>query len=117
MISCYIAGPYTADTKEQVDKHIDRAAEAASYYYKRGYAVYCPHLQTSYIDRHYNQGEELEYNDWMRNDIYWLEKCDVIVFLPGWEKSKGAKIERLIAEAMGKSILEWEPGYRKIRGR
>ena len=117
MISCYIAGPYTADTKEQVDKHIDRAAEAASYYYKMGYAVYCPHLQTSYIDQHYNQGEELEYNDWMRNDIYWLEKCDVIVFLPGWEKSKGAKIERLIAEAMGKSILEWEPGYRKIRGR
>ena len=108
MLSCYIAGPYTADTKEQVDKHIKQAAEAAAYYYKRGYAVYCPHLQTSQIDRHHNHANHLTYTDWMRNDIYWLEKCDTVVFLPGSDKSNGAQIERLVAEALGKTIVDWE---------
>ncbi len=106
MKSCYIAGPYTGRCKEEVDRNIDNAAKAAAYYYKRGYAVYCPHLQTSCIDRNYNEDKTLEYDDWMQNDIHWLEKCDVVVFLPGSEYSTGAQIERMVAEALGKEIID-----------
>lgn len=101
--SAYIAGPYTASNPAEKDGNMHRAAEAAFYYHARGFAVYCPHLQTSYIDRHFNKGE-VDYEDWMVNDIYWLEKCDIVVFLPGWESSRGASIEHMVAKGLGKAI-------------
>jgi len=102
--SVYISGPYSAGTTALEDHNIRIAAKAAFRYYKKGYAVFCPHLQTSYIDRNFNCGE-VEYEDWLAVDIYWLSKCDVIVFLPGWEKSRGARIERMAARGLGKKIV------------
>lgn len=42
--------------------------------------------------------------DWltcMRADIKQLVDCDAIAMLPGWEQSKGATLERLIAVGLG----------------
>ncbi len=46
------------------------------------------------------------------NPIYYLAKsieklaeADVVVFVPGWEKARGCKIEYEIAKAYGKFIL------------
>lgn len=46
------------------------------------------------------------------NPIYYLSKsieklaeADVVVFVPGWEKARGCKIEYEIAKAYGKFIL------------
>lgn len=42
--------------------------------------------------------------DWltcMRADIKQLVDCDAIAMLPGWERSKGATLERLIAVGLG----------------
>jgi len=36
----------------------------------------------------------------MRKDIALLLECDIIVMLPGWTKSKGAKIEHFIAKSL-----------------
>ena len=46
--------------------------------------------------------------DWaqcMRKDIAELLTCDAIAMLQGWEKSKGALLERHIAESLGMVIL------------
>lgn len=42
----------------------------------------------------------------MREDIKQLLTCDAIYFIPGWEESKGAQIERSIAFACGIRIIE-----------
>ncbi len=46
------------------------------------------------------------------NPIYYLAKsieklaeADVVIFVPGWEKARGCKIEYEIAKAYGKFIL------------
>jgi hypothetical protein len=47
--------------------------------------------------------------DWiecMLADIPQLIQCDGLVLLPGWEGSKGARIERCIAQSLGKLVLE-----------
>lgn len=44
--------------------------------------------------------------DCMKEDIKELLNCSAIVMLEGWEKSKGAKLERDIAEALGITVYE-----------
>ncbi len=39
--------------------------------------------------------------DYLRYDIAQLSRCESIHFLPGWEKSKGALLERSIAVSLG----------------
>lgn len=45
--------------------------------------------------------------DWlecMRADIAQLVTCDSIHMLPGWEKSRGARLEHHIASALGMKV-------------
>lgn len=43
--------------------------------------------------------DDAPWEEHLRADIPMLLMCDCIVMLPGWEKSKGALLERVIAEA------------------
>jgi hypothetical protein len=100
----YIAGRYTADTPEEVEENVKRAEAVAWLYYLKGYAVFCPHAQTHRIHLRYNGDGIFEYEDWLQADIAWLKDCDVIVFIAGWEESKGARMEHVMAKALGKEI-------------
>ena len=49
--------------------------------------------------------------DWaayMRYDLRQILECDTIVMLPGWEKSTGAKVEFLVANAIGLRVLMFD---------
>lgn len=46
----------------------------------------------------------MRWEDCMRADIPVLITCDAVVLLPGWERSRGATLERHIAEALGMRI-------------
>ena len=97
MESVYISGPYTATTKEQRDANVQRAKAAAQEFARKGYAVFCPHLQS----HGWEDETDLGYDYFLTADLYWLYKCDRIVMLPGWKDSKGAKIEHMAARALG----------------
>lgn len=47
----------------------------------------------------------MTWEDYMRRDIRALMDCTHIAMLPGWEKSRGAKLEKHIAEALGMRVI------------
>ena len=109
--SCYIAGPYTAPTQPRENANILNAAEVAAEYIKKGWACFCPHTHSAIIDQEFNKDKKITYYDWLTLDLYWLAKCDVVVFLPGWEESKGATIEHVAAKNQGKEICYLDESF------
>lgn len=56
-----------------------------------------------------NTGKMPGYTDYMREDIKILAKCNAICMLPGWKRSKGARLEYRIAKILNMQILEFQP--------
>ena len=53
-----------------------------------------------------NIGRMPSYTDYMREDIKILARCNAICMLPGWKRSKGARLEYRIAKILNMQILE-----------
>ena len=50
-------------------------------------------------------GDEL-WREYMRLSLRQISYCDRVILLPGWEKSKGASLEKHIADALGLPTTE-----------
>ena len=50
--------------------------------------------------------ETTTWEQFMRADLGLLEACDAIYMLPGWQKSRGARLEHEHAQMLGKPIIE-----------
>src|SRR2546430_11208554 len=98
----YVAGPYSATTAQRRELNVDAAVDAGIAIFQRGHFPYVPHL-THYVDLRAKQtGITLEWEDFIRWDLPWLERCDALLYLGA---SKGADIERGLAEKLGKRIF------------
>lgn len=96
MGAVYIAGPMTG-----IPQHNYPAfAYVATALRGNGIDARSPHeLDGGSMDRSW---------EWyMREALKMLLECDEIVLLPGWENSRGARIERDVAGALGMSVVEW----------
>jgi nucleoside 2-deoxyribosyltransferase len=91
----YISGPYSAGNREQ---NVQRALRAADLVEDRGFVVFVPHLNHF---RHLRSPKPYAY--WIRSDLAWLEKCDVLIRLPG--RSPGADREVRKARQLGIPVV------------
>jgi len=101
----YISGPYSAATEWGVLQNIRRAEAVALEYWRRGYAVICPHKNSAFF------GGAAPPDVWLKGDLEILRRLrpgqDVVVMVPGWESSEGALEERAEAYRLGLDIVEY----------
>ena len=99
----YVAGPYRSKLgRLGILINIMRARKIARLLWKQGYAVICPHSNSAFMS-----GKDIAEFHFLQGYCTILEKCDVAVFLPGWEKSEGSKEEMQVAYNNKLEIFEW----------
>ncbi len=79
----YIAAPYRAKTIVALQRNINDAKLMAMYYWRKGYAVICPHLNSANFDG------LIDDNKFYAGTLLMLSKCDSIALHPNWEQSSG----------------------------
>lgn len=87
----YVASPYT---KGDVAVNVRASIDAANVIAENGYFVFCPLLTHFW---HLVHPHPVEF--WYAQDLGWLEKCDLLVRLPG--ESTGADAEVARARELG----------------
>lgn len=104
-MTTYIAGPMSPEsfgldeTPDTWDWNHPQFNYVAGIYRTAGHAVLNP------AD---NSAGEGDWDYYLRQAIQMLVKCDHIVMLPGWENSRGARLEHHIAVELGMEITYME---------
>lgn len=92
----YVAGKFSAKTREGVEANIAAAVAVGIEVAKLGLFPVVPHANTSHPDYERVQ----EYPFWIAGTLELLRRCDAIVMVPRWEESSGAKGERAEASRL-----------------
>ena len=91
----YISGPYTPANGRTTEQHIAVARTHAEAAWRQGWAAFCPHLNTSGFEV---TCPGVSHEEWLAGDLAILNRLDpardAVLLLPGWEQSKGARLER-----------------------
>jgi hypothetical protein len=98
----YIAGKYRDERGEfYVRCNIREAERAALFVWQFGGVALCPHKNTAGLGGAHGIPDKT----WLDGDLELLHRCDAIWLLPGWEESKGARVEKDFARALLIPIL------------
>ena len=66
---------------------------------QQNYHVFNPHKLP-------NPKRKTEWVDYMIIDLPYVLMCDIVMVLPGWETSRGSKIEIFVAQQLSKKIVD-----------
>jgi hypothetical protein len=86
----YVAGPFTAATRDAVEANIKHAVDWAVRVAEIGGMPVCPHSNTA--DPRFELAQS--YPFWIAGTMGLLRACHAILLIPGWENSAGARGER-----------------------
>ena len=95
----YISLPITGRDFDEVKSEILYVSGVLE---MKGYRVVTP------IDFDVNPDLDKPYHELLGNDIKALMGCDEVCLCPGWEKSKGCRLEHFAAKLWDKDIMEFE---------
>lgn len=94
-----ISGAYRAKTEVELMANIRHAEDAAKRLWCEGWAVICPHKNTSLF------GGLCDDSVWLNGVLEFLKRSDAIYMLTNWRNSEGAKNEYRKAVKWNKEII------------
>ena len=77
------------------------AVEVAAELARLGYGFFNPHQHSAHFEV---ITPEVGPDFWYTLDFHFLRYCDALLLLPGWQESKGAVMERDLAESLGMPV-------------
>lgn len=105
----YIAGPI-ANTTDFVARFAQARIEVA----QLGYTPVCP-LELNGVDENSRLEDAENRQMYLKRDIAALMECDGIYLLRGWYNSRGARMEKVLADGLDMFILFQSEGERDGR--
>jgi len=97
----YVAGPYTAPTRDGIEENIRKAEEVGKSVLLAGHVPVIPHKITGHWDA-CAKFKGWAYDHWMDKFCFpLLRACDGILMMPDWNTSPGAMREREFAFMTG----------------
>lgn len=99
----YVAGPFRCPSQyvpgQQdawgIQRNVMAAMTVGLEVWRMGAAALIPHANTMFFQ---NAAPD---QVWLEGDLALLAKCDAVVMLPDWERSKGAREEHAFAKERG----------------
>lgn len=107
----YLSGPISGYDLEERKQAFENARKEILDFCERWGEKSGGHTEVEVFSPPHAYKEGMTYAQIMRYDIEQLLKCDLIVFLTGWQDSRGCKAEREVAKVCGIKILfdNWQP--------
>jgi hypothetical protein len=96
----FVAGPYRADSEYQVIQNIRGAEELALRVWRSGAACICPHKNTAFF------GGAARDEVWLSGALEMVRRCDAVVCMESWTKSRGAIGEVELARKLNIPVFE-----------
>jgi len=115
MKSCrtYVGGPYSCDPLPEALNNMRRGIRASADLLRAGLIPFCPFLDFL-LWFVLDEGEIITKDEIYAYSMEWLEVCDVMYVLSGWERSTGTKKEIIRAKERGipvfytrEDLMEW----------
>ena len=97
----YVIGPYRAESISGIVENIRSAEGLSKVLWHMGYAVLCPHMNSSLMDG------LVPDERFLAGAKIMLSLCDLAVVLPGYRKSAGSKAEIRWAQSEEIPVFFW----------